>query len=107
MVASLFVNGIAYHGSVPIDRTVFAGEVFVLGVDMIGVGLFLISAQFSAQVFAVHPYEELIGAWGVVFHSVIQIVVNDAGACSERYLAIEVREEVESVVMMVLDDGEV
>ena len=69
--------------------------------------LFLIGAQFSAQVFAIHPYEELIGAWGVVFHSVIQIVVNDAGTRSEGYLAIEVREEVESVVMMVLGDGEV
>ena len=107
MVASLFVNGVAYHGSVPIDRIVFSGEVFVLGVDVLGVGLFLIGAQFSAQVFAIHPYEELIGAWGVVFHSVIQIVVNDAGTRSEGYLAIEVREEVESVVMMVLGDGEV
>ena len=107
MVASQFVNGVAYHGSVPIDRTVFAGEVFVLGVDVIGVGLFLIGAQFSAQVFAVHPYKELIGAWGVVFHSVIQIVVNDAGARSKRYLAIEVGKEVESVVMMVLGDGEI
>lgn len=74
---------------------------------MIGAGLLLVGPQFAAQIFTVDPYQQLVSARGVVLHPVVQIVIDDAGARSERNLAVEVGEEVEPVVMMVLGDGQV
>ena len=90
MVSCEFVYRVADDSPVSVHNSVFAREEFVLGIDMIGIRLHLIGPQFTAQILVVNPYQQLIGARSVVLHSVIQIVVHDAGARSERYLAVEV-----------------
>ncbi len=74
--------------------------------DMEGMGLLLRSPKFTAQVFFVRPKSELIGILGIVAEAVVNIVVRDAGAGAEGYLAAKVGEEVESIVVMVLRDGQ-
>ena len=100
------VDDVAIDLAVAIDHTVLAREVFVLGMDVEGVGLLLRGPQFAAQVFVVRPEAELIGVRGVVAEAVVDVVVRDAGAGAEGNLAAEVGEEVESVVVMVLGDGQ-
>ena len=101
------VDGVAIDLAVAIDHAVLAGEVFVLGMDVEGVGQRLPGAQFAAQVFVVGPEAELIGVRGVVAEAVVDVVVGDAGAGAEGNLAAEVGEEVEPVVVMMLRDGQV
>ena len=106
MISRKFVYRVADDSPVSVHNSVFTREEFVLDIDMIRVRLFLIGPQFSAQILVINPYQQLIGTRSVVLHSVIQIVIDDAGARSERYLAVEVGKEVETIVMMVLCDGE-
>ena len=80
-------------------------EVFVLGMDMEGMGLLLHGSQFAAQVFIVCPKSELICISGVIAETVVDIVVRDAGTRAEGNLAAIVGEQVESIVVMVLGDG--
>ena len=75
--------------------------------DVEGVGQGLGGMQFAAQVLAVDVESQLIGVGGVVSDAVVDVVVGDAGAGAEGYLPAVVGEEVETVVVMVLGDGEV
>ena len=74
--------------------------------DVEGVGLLLRSPQFATQVFVVRPEAQLIGVSGVVAEAVVDVVVRDAGARAEGNLASEVGKEVQTVVVMVLGDGQ-
>ena len=105
-MAGCAVDDVAIDFAVAIDYTVLTREILVLGMDMEGVGLLLRGPQFAAQVFVVRPYSELIGIPGVVTETVVDVVVRDAGASSEGYLATEVWKEVESVVVVMLRDGQ-
>ena len=60
------VYGVAKDLSVAIDGVVFACEVFVVDMYMVSMWLGLCGSEFSAEVFTVHPYSELIGIVCVV-----------------------------------------
>ena len=101
-LASRAVDGVSIHFAVPEDVVAFTREVFVLCMDVESVGLELGSPQFAAKILTIHPKPELIGILGLVLHAVVDIVVRDAGARAERNLAAKVREEIYTVVVMVL-----
>ena len=92
--------------AVAIDDPVFTGEAFILDMDMEGVGLGFCRAEFAAQIFVIHPKPELVGVVRIIPHPVIKVVVRDAGACAERNLPSEIGEKVQTVVVMVLRDGQ-
>ena len=100
------VDGVPIDLAVAIDHPVFTGEALVLDMDMEDVGLKLCRAELATQVFIIHPKPELVGVFGVVPHPVIEVVVRDAGAGAERNLPAEVGEKVQTVVVMVLRDGQ-
>jgi len=50
---------------------------------------------------------QLVGVGGAVAYTVVDIIIGDAGAGTERYLAAEVGEEIQPVVVVVFGDGEV
>ena len=100
------VDDVAIDLAVAIDHTILTREELILGMDMEGMGLLLRGPQFAAQVLFVRPESELIGVSGIIAETVVDIVVRDAGAGAERNLAAEVGKEIESVVVMVLRDGQ-
>ncbi len=100
------VDDITIDLTITIDHTIFTREIFVLGMDMEGMRLLLLGPQFAAQIFIVRPKSELVGVQAIVSEAVVDIVVRDAGAGAEWYLATEVGEEVESVVVMMFRDGQ-
>ena len=100
------VDDVAIDLAVAIDHTILTREELILGMDMEGMGLLLRGPQFAAQVLFVRPESELIGVSGIIAETVVDIVVRDAGASAEGNLTTEVGEEVESVVVMVLRDGQ-
>ena len=100
------VDDVPIDLSVAIDHSTLSGEELVLGMYVEGVGLLLHGSQFAAQVFVVCPESELIGISGVVTEAVVDVVVGDAGSCPKGNLASEVWEEVESVVVVMLRDGQ-
>ena len=106
-VASFAIDYVAIDFSIAVDDTFFARKVFVLGVDVEGVRLAFGGAQFSAQIFAIDMQTKLIGVLRIVADAVVDVVVRDAGARSERNLTTEVGEEVETIVMMVFDNGQI
>ena len=101
------VDGIAEHLTVAIDNALLAREELVLGMDMEGVGQRFHGTELAIEVFAIHTKAQLVWGIGIVAHAVVDIVVGDAGARAEGDLAPEVGEEVEPVMMVVLNDGEV
>ena len=100
------VDDVAIDLTVAIHYPTLSREVFVLGMNMEGVGLLLCGPQFAAQVFIIRPQSQLVGVRGVVAEAVVNIVVRDTGTCAEGYLPSEVGKEVQSVVMMMLRDGQ-
>ena len=54
-LAALAVDDVTIDFTVAIDDASFTRKVFVLGMDMEGVGLLLCSVQFATQVFVVRP----------------------------------------------------
>jgi len=100
------VDGVAEDLSVAVDNTILAGEEFVLGMDVEGVGQLLGGSQLTTQVFAVDPEAQLVGDGSLILDAVVDVVVGYAGSGAEGYLASEVGKEIESVVMVVFDDGE-
>ena len=54
-LAALAVDDVTIDFTVAIDDAVLTRKVFVLGMDVEGVGLLLCSAQFTTQVFVVRP----------------------------------------------------
>ena len=97
------VDGVAEDLSVAVDNTILAGEEFVLGMDVEGVGQLLGGSQLTTQVFAVDPEAQLVGQGGLVLDAIVDVVVGYAGSGAEGYLASEVGKEIESVVMVVFD----
>ena len=71
-----------------------------------GVGLMLCSAKLATQIFVVHPKSELISVGGVIPDTVIDVVVGYAGARSKGYLTAEVGKQIQSVVVVMLRDGQ-
>ena len=69
-LASRAVDGVTIHFAVPEDVVAFTREVFVLCMDVEGVGLELGSTQFAAKILTIHPKPELIGIRGLVSHAV-------------------------------------
>ena len=61
-------------------------------------------AQFRVQIPFIRGNDQLKGLGGSVLESVVQIIVADAGPHAERDLPSEVREKVDSVMMMIFDD---
>ena len=100
------VGLVADDGAAAVDAVGFTDEVLAVDVDVEGIGLGTEGPQLATQVLAVDIGDELIGVVGVVAHPVVEVVVGDAGACAEGYLAVVVGEEVDAVVVVVLDDGE-
>lgn len=100
------VDNVPIDLAVAIDDPVFTGEAFILDMDMEGVGLGFCRAEFAAQIFVIHPKPELIGVVRIIPHPIIKVVVRDASARAERNLPTEVGKKVQTVVMMVLRDGQ-
>jgi len=100
------VDDVPIDLAVAIDDPVFAGEALVLDVDVEGVGLGVSRAEFAAQVFVIHPKPELVGVVRIVPHPIIEVVVRDAGTGAEWDLPTEVGEKVQTIVVMVLRDGQ-
>ena len=105
-LAGYTVDDVAIDLAVTIDHTVLAREMFVLAMNVEGVWLLLCGPQFAAQVFVVRPESELIGVLRVVAEPIVDVVVRDTGAGAEGNLATEVGEEIQSVVVMMLRDGQ-
>ena len=106
-VACFAINYVAIDLSIAVDDAFFARKVFVLGVDVEGVRLTFGGTQFPAQIFAIDMQTKLIGVLRIVADAVVDVVVRDAGARSERNLTTEVGEEVETIVMMMFDNGQI
>ena len=105
-LACLPVNDVTIYFTVSIDHAVLTRKVLVLGMDVEGVGLLLFGVQFAAEIFVVHPKPELIGVGGIVSDAVVDVVVGYAGACSERNLTAEIGKQIQSVVVVVLCNGQ-
>lgn len=60
--------------------------------------------QFPAQVFLGHRHPELEGGVRGVVHPVVQVVLHNGGARTERDLPVEVREQVNAAVVVVFDN---
>ena len=54
-LAALAVDDVTIDFTVAIDDAILTRKVFVLGMDVEGVGLLLCSVQFATQVFVVRP----------------------------------------------------
>ena len=76
-------------------------------VDVVRIGQGGHGTQLATQIFPVRICHQLVRVLAVVANPIVQIVIDDAGARSERNLSVVVRKEVKSVMMMVLDDAEV
>lgn len=74
--------------------------------DVVGHFLRQVGPEFSPEVLAVRPYDELVSAARVVDKSVVEVVVHNACTGAKRYLPLEVREEVDAIVVMMLHDGQ-
>ena len=96
------VDDVAIDLAIAIDHTVLPREIFVLTMNVEGMGLLLCGPQFAAQEFVVRPKAQLIGISGVVTETVVDIVVRDAGAGAEGNLSAKIGKEIEAVVVMVL-----
>lgn len=101
------VDGIAEHLTVAIDDALLAREELVLGMDMIGVRQRRSGTKFAIEVLALNTKAQLVSPVGIVAHTIVDIVVRDAGACTEGYLTTEIGEEVEPVVVVMFNDGEI
>ena len=65
------------------------------------------STEFAAKIFVIDMKPQLIGVGGFILHPVVDVVVGDAGACTEWDLAAMIGKEVKGIVMMMFRDGEV
>ena len=101
------VDGIAEHLTVAIDDALLAREELVLGMDMIGVRQRRSGTKFAIEVLALNTKAQLVSPVGIVAHTIVDIVVRDAGACTEGYLTTEIGEEIEPVVVVMFNDGEI
>lgn len=106
MTTCCTIDGVAIDLSVAIDVVALAGEMFVFGMYMVGVGLRGDGAELTTEIGIVNPQTKLIGVVGGVSHTIVDVVVGDARTCAEGYLTTVVGKEVDGVVMAVLDDGE-
>lgn len=88
------IDSVADHFAVAVDGVTFAREVLVFGSDMkfefLGSGC----SELPLEIFLVCIDYKLIGIVSIVAESVVEIVVEDAGAGSEGYLSTKVWEEV-------------
>lgn len=63
--------------------------------------------KFATEIFVINMKPQLIGVGGFILHPVVDVVVGDAGACTEWDLAAMIGKEVKGIVMMMFRDGEV
>ncbi len=75
VLACRAVDSVSIDFAVSIDVIAFLGEIFVLCMNVEGVGQGLGSTQFAAKIFTIHPKPELVGDGGIVSHAVVDIVV--------------------------------
>ena len=101
------VDGIAEHLTIAIDNTILAREKLVLSMDMEGVGLRSGGTKLAIEVLAIDTKTELIRHVGIVAHTIVDIVVGNTGARTEGDLTTEVGKEIEPVVVVMLNDGEI
>jgi hypothetical protein len=104
--ASGTVYDIPEHLTIAVHDSVFTREVLVFGMNMEGVRLLLRAEKLAPQVFAIHTEPELIGVRRVVPEPIVDVVVRDAGTRAKRYLTAKVGKEVQSVVVVMLGDGQ-
>ena len=105
-MSGLTVDDLSADYTIAVDGIAFACEMLVFNEDVERVRLFLGSSQFATQVGVGHVDKQLVSVLRIVCDTIVAIIVDDAGACAERNLPVEVGEEVESVVMVMLCDGE-
>ena len=88
----------------PVDVSSGFVEVGVLFANMEFDVLRALGAKFTAKVFVSCTDEELVRLVGVIPHPVVQVVIDDRGSRTERYLAVEIREQVKISVVVVFND---
>ena len=99
------IDDVAVDLAISIDVFAFAREELILDMDVEGVRLMVFSPEFSTKVLIIDRKPELIGVVSVVSDAIVDIVVRDAGACTEGYLSSIVGKEIQRIVMMVLGNG--
>ena len=88
------------------SRRLLAREVLVLYMNVEGMRLLFRCTQLSTQILSIHPKPQLVDVCCVVPHSVVDIVVRDAGSRAEGNLSAEVGKEVQPVVVVMLSYGQ-
>ena len=106
MISRTTVYLVAVNIAVAVNYAVFAGEVYVLSLNMELVGLPFFSPQFAAEVLIGGVNYQLVSIVSVVAETVVKVIIHYRCTCTKGDSSVEIGEKVDLIVVVMFGYGE-